>query len=71
MQQAPERPVYAQPRVCATMPFMRGALILARGLGLSFATVETNFVNIVSQLELAPAADDHRRVLAVLAHLRN
>jgi DNA-binding NarL/FixJ family response regulator len=39
-------------------------------LGMARKTVEAHIANIFSKLELEPAADDHRRVLAVLAHLR-
>ena len=39
-------------------------------LFLAPKTVEAHIANIYSKLELLPAPDDHRRVLAVLAHLR-
>lgn len=44
---------------------------LARELYLSAKTVEAHVGSIFTKLDLAPDADDHRRVLAVLAFLRS
>jgi serine/threonine-protein kinase len=39
-------------------------------LFLSSKTVETHVSSILTKLNLRPAANDHRRVLAVLTYLR-
>jgi len=49
----------------------RSNAAISRDLFLGAKTVETYVSNIFSKLDIAPAADDHRRVLAVLTYLRN
>jgi DNA-binding NarL/FixJ family response regulator len=43
---------------------------VARALVVTEAAVAKHIANILSKLDLPPAPDDHRRVLAVLAYLR-
>ena len=43
---------------------------IGRELVLSCGAVEKHVANIFAKLELWPAPDDHRRVLAVLAYVR-
>jgi DNA-binding NarL/FixJ family response regulator len=56
--------------VLALMAEGRSNQAIGDRLGMARKTVEAHIANIFSKLELEPAADDHRRVLAVLAHLR-
>ena len=56
--------------VLALMAEGRSNQAIGDRLNLARKTVEAYIANIFSKLELPPAADDHRRVLAVLAHLR-
>jgi len=48
----------------------RSNAAIAERLGLTEKTVEGNVRVILSKLGLEPAAEDHRRVLAVLTYLR-
>ena len=48
----------------------RSNAAVARALVISEAAVGKHIGNILSKLDLPPADDDHRRVLAVLAYLR-
>jgi len=56
--------------VLALMAEGRSNQAISRALFLSPKTVETHVKSIFTKLRLAPAPDDHRRVLAVLAFLQ-
>ena len=56
--------------VLALMAEGRSNQAICDRLFLAPKTVEAHIANIFSKLELVPAPDDHRRVLAVLAHIR-
>jgi DNA-binding NarL/FixJ family response regulator len=56
--------------VLALMAEGRSNQAIARRLYMSPKTVETHVGSIFSKLGLPPAAEDHRRVLAVLTYLR-
>ena len=57
--------------VLAEMAEGRSNRAISQRLVLSERTVEAHVASIFMRLGLAPAADDHRRVLAVLAYLRS
>jgi DNA-binding NarL/FixJ family response regulator len=57
--------------VLALMAEGRSNQAIARQLWMSPKTVETHVGSIFIKLSLAPAAEDHRRVLAVLTFLRH
>ena len=56
--------------VLALMAEGRSNHAVAQGLFMSEKTVESHVRTIFTKLDLAPAGDDHRRVLAVLEYLR-
>ena len=56
--------------VLALMAEGRSNQAICDRISVAPKTVETHIASIFSKLELVPAPDDHRRVLAVLAHLR-
>ena len=56
--------------VLALMAEGRSNLAIAERLFVTEKTVEAHIASVFSKLELLPATDDHRRVLAVLTYLR-
>jgi DNA-binding NarL/FixJ family response regulator len=57
--------------VLALMAEGRSNTAISRHLFLGAKTVETYVSNIFTKLDIIPASDDHRRVLAVLTYLRS
>ena len=57
--------------ILALMAEGRSNQAIASSLFLGIKTIETHIKSIFRKLDLTPTADDHRRVLAVLAYLRS
>jgi DNA-binding NarL/FixJ family response regulator len=57
--------------VLSLMAEGRSNAAIARALVVTEAAVAKHIANILLKLDLPPDADDHRRVLAVLAYLRD
>jgi DNA-binding NarL/FixJ family response regulator len=57
--------------VLALMAEGRSNLAIGRRLSISTKTIEAHVRSIMMKLELEPAPDDHRRILAVLSYLRS
>ena len=60
----------AERATLAGMAEGRSNAAIARTLVVSDAAVAKHIASILAKLDLPPAPDDHRRVLAVLAYLR-
>jgi DNA-binding NarL/FixJ family response regulator len=56
--------------ILALMAEGRSNRAIATALFLGVKTIETHISTLFAKLDLAPAPDDHRRVLAVIAYLR-
>jgi DNA-binding NarL/FixJ family response regulator len=56
--------------VLALMAEGRSNFAIARHLVIAESTVEKHIANIFTKLDIPPSSHDHRRVLAVLTHLK-
>jgi DNA-binding NarL/FixJ family response regulator len=65
-----ERLTEREREILALMAEGRSNQAIADRLVVSGKTVETHVGHVLDKLDLQPASDDHRRVLAVLAYLR-